>query len=123
MHASAELTNKPTLHAPQTAYAAKPTRAHLRRGIRVGAGIDQQPHAVRVTLLGGPYQRRLSELRVRVRLCHCAAEISLTHVHAERVHVREKICDQRLKDIKNYGSHGTTTIAEINKIEYTGGKG
>ncbi len=33
-------------------------------GLLVGAGIDQQPHAVRVTMPGGPNQRRPSFLRI-----------------------------------------------------------
>ncbi len=42
------------------------------RGIRVGAGIQQQPHAVRATELGGPSQRRPSVLQ-RAHVFQCAA--------------------------------------------------
>ena len=45
------------------------THTYLTRGIRVGAGIDQQPRAVRATILGGTYQRRAFALQ-RAR-AHC----------------------------------------------------
>ncbi len=53
---------------PRTAPPAH-TRTHLVLGIHVGAGIQQQPHAVRVTPLGGPNQWRLSVLCTRVHQC------------------------------------------------------
>ena len=43
-------------------YIPKATHTHTHRrlglGILVGAGIEQQPHAVRATILGGMHQRR-----------------------------------------------------------------
>ena len=33
-------------------------------GLLVSTGIDQQPHTVRVTIVGGKHQRRVSVLRV-----------------------------------------------------------
>ncbi len=42
---------------------------HLVLGILVGAGIEQQPRAVRVTLVTGPNQRRVSVLRRRRQMC------------------------------------------------------
>jgi hypothetical protein len=42
----------------------RPNRqTHIVTGILVGADIQQQPHAVRVTLLSGTHQRRQSVLR------------------------------------------------------------
>jgi hypothetical protein len=37
---------------------AKNNSTHHFRGIHVGAGIDQQPHAVRVTIRSGKHQSR-----------------------------------------------------------------
>ena len=44
-------------------HATTRTRTHIRLGILVGAGIQQQPHAVRATSLSGINQRRVSVLR------------------------------------------------------------
>jgi hypothetical protein len=41
-------------------------------GLLIGAGIDQQPHAVRVTTRSGPHQRRLSALSVGFAAAHTA---------------------------------------------------
>ncbi len=40
------------------------TDTHIGHGLLVGAGIDQQPRTVRVTIRRGPNQRRASILRV-----------------------------------------------------------
>ena len=37
---------------------------HDAHGLLVGAGIDQQPQTVRVTMISGTHQRRVSVLRV-----------------------------------------------------------
>ena len=44
--------------------------AHFAFGLRVGAGIDQQPHAVNVTVTHGVEQRRRSFLRIGFRPPH-----------------------------------------------------
>ena len=62
------------------------TRTHIRLGILVGAGIQQQPRAVRVTLLSGPDQRRLFVLRARFSLSR--RDIRYTHAHIRRGDVR-----------------------------------
>ncbi len=51
------------------------TDTHLVLGILVGASIQQQPRAVRVTYISGPNQRRISPLR---RVCQCAAAAAAT---------------------------------------------
>ncbi len=48
-----------------TLNATTRTRTHLVLGILVGAGIQQQPHAVRATIVSGTNQRRES---VRLRI-------------------------------------------------------
>jgi hypothetical protein len=52
-----------TLTTPRTPLPR--TRTHIVSGIRVGAGIQQQPRAVRVTIRSGINQQRLSALRGR----------------------------------------------------------
>ena len=56
----------PILPAPPTPATTR-TRTHLVRGILVGAGIQQQPCAVQVTIMSGIHQRRPSFLRRRRR--------------------------------------------------------
>ncbi len=64
----------------------KRIRTHLTLGLLVGAGIQQQPHAARVTIASGTNQRRRSELRARAPKCaptRCAANQphSVAHAH------------------------------------------
>jgi hypothetical protein len=47
--------------------ATQRTKTHIVSGILVGAGIDQQPHAVYATLLSGAHQRRRSDLQASRR--------------------------------------------------------
>ncbi len=46
------------MEAPGPRRRGSADRTHLIRDILVGAGIQQQPHAVLVTLASGPMQRR-----------------------------------------------------------------
>ena len=46
------------------------TTAYIVFGILFGAGIDQQSHTLRVTMVSGPNQRRVSKLRVEFETAH-----------------------------------------------------
>ena len=52
-------------------HAPPATHTHILLGILVGAGIQQQPHAVRVSILSGINQRRPSALRTRLNVPTC----------------------------------------------------
>ncbi len=64
------------------------TGTHHVLGVLVGAGIQQQPRAVRVTILSGPHQRRPSVLRrrrhhqSRLRVARTHHRDTYTHTHA-----------------------------------------
>ena len=57
------------------------TTTHIRLGILVGAGIQQQPRAVRMTIHRGQNQRRHSVLRVRVPPMCRPSRRSTNHMH------------------------------------------
>jgi hypothetical protein len=59
------ITTAPRQEGP---HASTYTHTHLVRGILVGAGIQQQPRAVRVTIESGPNQRRVSVLRAHANV-------------------------------------------------------
>jgi hypothetical protein len=62
---------------PEGASAIRRLMTHTGLGILVSAGIDQQPHAISVTIPGGIYQRRPSALQVKCTAKkHSAAAIA-----------------------------------------------
>ncbi len=64
-------------------HAAIPSRSDTC--LRVGAGIEQQPHTRRVTTLGGANQRRLSLLQSGVAIAiNNAAELEPQHKNANK---------------------------------------
>ncbi len=56
------LQNTPTRHHPHS-------HTHLVLGLFVGAGIQQQPRAVRETIVSGIHERRPSVLRAPPQMC------------------------------------------------------
>ncbi len=68
-HASLHHNTIPPKATRPTKPALARTRTHRSLGLLVGAGIQQQPRAVRVTTVSGHNQRRPSALRARVPMC------------------------------------------------------
>jgi hypothetical protein len=67
------------------------TRTHIRLGILVGAGIQQQPRAVRTTNVSGPNQSRPSVLRAPPPMSENVAAVSRQPLAVSR---RRRICKE-----------------------------
>ena len=62
---------------------SEPTHTHRILGILLDAGLQQQPHAVRVTTASGMHQRRPPVLRLRMRVTKVLRPRPQSHAHPQ----------------------------------------